>query len=102
MTTSGDMRVCPHSRLGVSPGHYGHLLKMVERPEGKYPVSMAMLDLLATTCHPSNSAVSREQVASVAYVMREVFSCCHKWKFRTRSAREELGEGVSPCLSPFL
>lgn len=63
---------------------------MAECPEGKYPVSMAMLDLLATTCLPINTVVTREQLASLVYVMREVFTPCHKWKYRLRSDREQL------------
>ena len=75
----------------VSPGHYGQLLKMVECPQGTYPITMAMLDLLATTCLPSNTVVSREQLAVVVYVMREVFTQCNKWKYRLQSDKEELG-----------
>ena len=75
----------------MAPGHYGHLLKMVECPDGDYPITMAMLDFLATTCLPSNSVVTREQLSSVVYIMREVFSSCHKWKYRLRSHHHELG-----------
>ena len=64
---------------------------MVECPEGHYPITMAMLDLLATTCLPGNGGVSREQLASVVYVMREVFTACHKWRFKVRSDRHQLG-----------
>ena len=64
---------------------------MVECPEGSYPVTMAMLDLLATACLPSNCVVSMEQLASGVYVMREVFGCCGKWKYKFRADRDELG-----------
>ena len=53
-----------------------------------------MLDLLATTCLPGNSEVSREQLACVTYLMREVFTSCHKWKFKVCSDRHQLGEWV--------
>ncbi|CAI8013266.1 Nucleoporin NUP188 [Geodia barretti] len=80
--------------LSVAPGNYGQLLKMAECPEGGYPVTMAMLDLLATTCLPGNSVVLREQLATVIYIMREVFLSCHKWKFKLRSGRRQLELGL--------
>jgi hypothetical protein len=90
LTSSHVVTADNMAHVTVAPGHYGQLLKMVECPLGAYPITMAMLDLLATTCLPSNNHISREQLASVVYVMREVFTPCNKWKTRVQSDREEL------------
>ena len=79
--------------LSVAPGHYGQLLNVWERPRGMYPVSMAMLDLLLGMSRQGGGSLStNEMLACVVYVMKEMLSTSHSWRYRQPTSRDEIGE----------
>ena len=78
--------------LSVAPGHYGQLLNVWERPRGMYPVSMAMLDLLLGMSRQGGGSLStNEMLACVVYVMKEMLSTSHSWRYRQPTSRDEIG-----------
>ena len=78
--------------LSVAPGHYGQLLNVWERPRGTYPVSMAMLDLLLGMSRQGGGSLStNEMLACVVYVMKEMLSTSHSWRYRQPTSRDEIG-----------
>ena len=78
--------------ISVAPGHYGQLLNVWERPRGTFPVSMAMLDLLLGMSRQAGGNLSTNQMlACVVYVMREMLSTSHSWRYRQPTSRDEIG-----------
>ena len=82
--------IFPHS-VTVAPGHYGQLLNVWERPRGTYPVSMAMLDLLLGMSKQDGNLSTNEMLACVVYVMKEMLSSSHSWRYRQPTLRDEIG-----------
>ena len=86
--------------VSVAPGHYGQLLHVWERPRGMYPVTMAMLDLLLTIVEgkmeeelekeEGEDDVGGNQLACVVFALREVFTCCHKWRYKTLEDKDKM------------
>ena len=52
---------------------------------------MAMLDLLLSGSLPSNSLATNEVFACVVFVMKEIFSGFHNWRYRSLHDRDEIG-----------
>ncbi|KAL5487078.1 hypothetical protein EMCRGX_G019637 [Ephydatia muelleri] len=82
--------------VSVAPGHYGQLLNVWERPRGVYPITTAMLDLLLTIVEGKGEEVQDgeeaggDQLACVVFALREVFTCCHKWRYRLTEDRDKM------------
>ena len=82
--------------VSVAPGHYGQLLNVWERPRGVYPITTAMLDLLLTIVEGKGEEVQDgeeaggDQLACVVFALREVFTCCHKWRYRLTEDRDRM------------
>ena len=89
----------PPPSVSVTPGHYGQLLNVWERPRGVYPVSMAMLDLLLGMSRQDSSLSTNEMLACVVYVMKEMLSSSHSWRYRQPTSRDEIG-GWSQWVGP--
>lgn len=83
----------------MAPGNFGSILSTKERPVGYYPVTMAMLNLLLKLIHGISIAENIESqpisfldlAACLVFVMREVFTGFHKWRFAGLKDREEIG-----------
>jgi len=86
--------------LSTAPGNFGSILSTKERPLGYYPVTMAMLNLLLKLIHGISIAENIESqpisfldlAACLVFVMREVFTGFHKWRFAGLKDREEIGQ----------
>ena len=67
---------------------------------GYYPVTMATLDLLLKLIHgisivedaDSQSVSFLDLAACLVFVLREVFTGFHKWRFARIKDREEIGK----------
>lgn len=88
------------SFLSPSPGNFGSILSTKERPTGNYPVTTATLNLLlkliqgisvakVTNIQPINFL---DLAACNLFVMREIFTGFHKWRYVRVKDREEIGE----------
>lgn len=91
---------CPGCRVQVSSGHFGHVLNTLECSRGVYLVTMAMTELLLSMFESTIAMETNSLLASVVYLMQEVFSSCHKWRYQTSGGRFELGTGFSEKLLP--
>lgn len=78
----------PPPSISVAPGYYGELMNSWERPRGIYPISMAMLDLLLSGFPAGDS---RDMLACVVLVMREMFAGSHSWRYRHSTNRDQIG-----------
>ncbi|XP_067051394.1 nucleoporin NUP188-like isoform X1 [Acropora muricata] len=85
--------------LSPSPGNFGSILSTKERPTGNYPVTTATLNLLlkliqgisvakVTNIQPINFL---DLAACNLFVMREIFTGFHKWRYVRVKDREEIG-----------
>ena len=79
----------------MAPGYYSQLLNVWERPRGTYPITMVTLDLLLTVTMvtkppPIAWGSSQEYLASVAFVMREIFVGFHKWCYRHSGDKDSI------------
>lgn len=91
--------------LSTAPGNFGAILSTKERPVGYYPVTMATLNLLLRLIHGINVAKDTDSqpisfldlAACLVFVMREVFTGFHKWRFTGLKDREEIGMLVVLC-----
>ena len=89
--------------LGTAPGNFGAILSTKERPVGYYPITMATLNLLLRLIHGISIAEDMESqpisfldlAACLVFVMREVFTGFHKWRFGGLRDREEIGKFVA-------
>ena len=77
-------------RVPVSSGHFGHVLNTCERTRGVYVVTMATTDLLLRAFESVVAIETSDLLAGVVYIMREVFSSCHNWRYRSPTGRDEL------------
>ncbi|KAJ7394471.1 hypothetical protein OS493_000282 [Desmophyllum pertusum] len=92
--------------LSTAPGNFGAILSTKERPVGYYPVTMATLNLLLRLIQGISIAEDTDGqpisfldlAACLMFVMREVFTGFHKWRFTGLKDREELGKR---CLQLF-
>lgn len=91
-------------RMDVSPSNFGHTLSIKERPCGQYPITVATLDLLATLVKGLRKGpVSQpddekcldkcpvDLVASVLFVVHDIFSSFHRWRYVDIKDRDVLG-----------
>jgi len=85
--------------LSPSAGNFGSILSTKERPTGNYPVTTATLNLLlkliqgisvakVTNIQPINFL---DLAACNLFVMREIFTGFHKWRYVRVKDREEIG-----------
>lgn len=92
--------------LSTAPGNFGAILSTKERPVGYYPVTMETLNLLLRLIHGISAAEDADDqpisfldlAACLVFVMREVFTGFHKWRFTGLKDREEIGK---KCLQLF-
>ena len=85
--------------LSTAPGNFGAILSTKERPVGCYPVTMETLNLLLRLIHGISAAEDADEqpisfldlAACLVFVMREVFTGFHKWRFTGLKDREEIG-----------
>lgn len=85
--------------LSTAPGNFGAILSTKERPVGYYPVTMETLNLLLKLIHGISVAEDTDDqpisfldlAACLVFVMREVFTGFHKWRFTGLKDREEIG-----------
>jgi len=92
--------------LSTAPGNFGAILSTKERPVGYYPVTMETLNLLLKLIHGISVAEDTDDqpisfldlAACLVFVMREVFTGFHKWRFTGLKDREEIGKR---CLQLF-
>lgn len=85
--------------LSTAPGNFGAILSTKERPVGYYPVTMETLNLLLRLIHgisvvedtDSQPISFLDLAACLVFVMREVFTGFHKWRFTGLKDREEIG-----------
>ena len=88
-----------HRFLSTAPGNFGVILSTKERPVGYYPVTMETLNLLLRLIHGISVAEDTDSqpisfldlAACLVFVMREVFTGFHKWRFTGLKDREEMG-----------
>ena len=52
---------------------------------------MAMLDLLLGMSQQDGSLSTNEMLACVVYVMKEMLSSSHSWRYRQPTSRDEIG-----------
>ena len=91
------------SFLSAAPGNFGAILSTKERPVGYYPVTMETLNLLLRLIHGISIAEDADDqpisfldlAACLVFVMREVFTGFHKWRFTGLKDREEIGNDYS-------
>ena len=87
------------SFLSTAPGNFGAILSTKERPVGYYPVTMETLNLLLKLIHGISITEDADDqpisfvdlAACLVFVMREVFTGFHKWRFTGLKDREEIG-----------
>jgi nuclear pore complex protein Nup188 len=86
--------------MDVSPSNFGHILSIRERPSGQYPIALATLDLLATLVKGLAPSVDDDNcleecpidlVASVLFVVNDMFSSFHRWRYVDIKDRDILG-----------
>ncbi|XP_078374534.1 nucleoporin NUP188-like isoform X2 [Oculina patagonica] len=104
---SVKMSEADKTKVDTAPGNFGAILSNKERPVGYYPVTMATLNLLLRLIHGINVAKETDDsqpisfldlAACLVFVMREVFTGFHKWRFTGLKDREEIGKR---CLQLF-
>ncbi|XP_062505615.1 nucleoporin NUP188-like [Corticium candelabrum] len=99
----------PHTTLlSISPGmdvsasNFGHVLSLKERPSGQYSVTVAALGLLASLVRGVRKPPTSDDdtclaecpvdlVASVLFVVHEIFSSFHRWRYVDIKDRDVLG-----------
>ncbi|XP_048580591.1 nucleoporin NUP188 isoform X2 [Nematostella vectensis] len=92
--------------IHIAHGNLGAILNAREQPSGHFPVTVATLHLcLQLVCGIGQAHEDVEQpvnfldlAACVVFVIREVFTGFHKWRFTDVKDREEIGE---KCLEIF-
>ncbi|XP_068699835.1 nucleoporin NUP188-like isoform X3 [Montipora foliosa] len=85
--------------LSTAPGNFGSLLSTKERPMGCYPVTMATLNLLLKLIQGISVAEDSDSqpinfldlAACIVFVIREIFTGFHKWRYAGVKDREEIG-----------
>ena len=81
-----------HSGQGLMAGCYGNMLFGVECIEGLYPITMAILEFISNVIQPFfKDSMENELMASILYILREVFPVFQKWRFYKLKTRELIG-----------
>ena len=91
--------------MDISPSNFGHILSIRERPSGQHPITLATLDLLATLVKGLSSPVDDDCLgecpvdlaASVLFVVHDIFSSFHRWRYVDIKDRDILGMKVQGC-----
>nr|XP_022323949.1 nucleoporin NUP188 homolog [Crassostrea virginica] len=80
------------SGQGLMAGCYGNMLFGVECIEGLYPITMAILEFISNVIQPFfKDSMENELMASILYILREVFPVFQKWRFYKLKTRELIG-----------
>ncbi|CAG5119880.1 unnamed protein product, partial [Candidula unifasciata] len=84
---------------GISQGLYGCVLAGTECAQGIYNVTLAVLDLVTKLVQVSSKdGGERDHLASVLFIMKEVFPRFHKWRYVDVGQRKNIGQ---KCLELF-
>lgn len=86
--------------LSIEGGNFGVILNYKERPIGYYPVTIATLELFLQLLRGIGYLQEREEqpvnflnlAACEIFILREVFSSFHKWRFTRMEYKEKIGE----------
>ena len=91
--------------MDVSASNFGHVLSLKERPSGQYSVTVAALGLLASLVRGVRKPPTSDDdtclaecpvdlVASVLFVVHEIFSSFHRWRYVDIKDRDVLGKTI--------
>ena len=91
--------------MSIEAGNFGVILNYKERPIGSYPVTIATLRLFLQLLQGIGFLQEREEQqvnfldlsACEVFILREVFSGFHKWRFTKIEDREQIGENYVPA-----
>ncbi|XP_041368362.1 nucleoporin NUP188-like [Gigantopelta aegis] len=87
------------SGRSLSSGYCGSILASTECTQGRYPLTMAFLDMVSQLVQPLSKLGREEELQpSVLYILREVFPVYHKWRYYDMMRRESIGQ---KCLDVF-
>ncbi|XP_056009987.1 nucleoporin NUP188-like [Ostrea edulis] len=80
------------SGQGLMAGCYGNMLFGVECIEGLYPITTAILEFISNLIQPFfQESMENELMASIMYILREIFPVFQKWRFYKLKTRELIG-----------
>ena len=81
-----------YSGAGLNIAAYGSLLAGAECGQGKYPVTVALLDLMKALVQPLHKAGRLDDLMPyVIFLGREIYPSFHKWRYQRIHTREHIG-----------
>ncbi|XP_065842471.1 nucleoporin NUP188-like isoform X2 [Oscarella lobularis] len=79
--------------FNISPGNFGHVLRVKERPTGSFRVTVATLEMIGAMIRHADE-LGGDLAASIVFVVHEIFATFHKWRYVDGTERKRIGEGA--------